>query len=202
SNTTVGSVTTSGSMNGGTLTTIAVSSDMNGTMVAHGAGTVPSITVYGNMGGKIEAQVDSDPNSGKMGTITLGSLSGDLTARDIDLLIVGGAVVGKVNASGTVAAASLGSVGSTGDLTAGTLGSLTVAGGIAGDVSATNIGTVRASGVTTTGTTVFKITQAGVERRIVAIPVNGSASLPASVTFSYFYDGSNAGNPQAVVRVT
>src|SRR6185369_10202910 len=96
--------------------------------------------------------------------------------------------------SGTISGATIGGVAATGNLSATNLSNITFTGAIAGNVAATNVTTMQAAGVPVApdGNTVFKITQAGVERRIVAIPVSGPL---AGVLFSYYYDGTSGVNP-------
>src|SRR5258707_12352143 len=50
-----GSVATTGTIDGGAVTTISVSSDMNGTITAHGAGTIGDVSIGGSLGGRKSA---------------------------------------------------------------------------------------------------------------------------------------------------
>ncbi len=205
SGTSLGSVGSTGSMSGGTLTGITVSSDMAGTITAQGAGTITGINVHGKVSGKIEAKTDSDPASGKIGTLIAGGITGKVLGKNIDVLTVTGSVGGQVNVTNTIGNATFGSIAGTGSVTANTLSTVTVNGPISGNLSAAIVGTLQGTNdpsATADHTTVFTVTEAGVERRIVAIPINGATAMPAGVKISYFYDGSSGINPEAAVRVT
>ncbi|MBI3863521.1 MAG: hypothetical protein HY290_16645, partial [Planctomycetia bacterium] len=190
-----------GTIDVGSVTTVGVGGDLSGTIIAHGAGTIGTVTVGGDVSGVVAADSDSHAGSGHIGLVHAHSITGNLHTRDLDVLQVTGAVAGSVDVLDKLGSGAIGSIAGTGSLAAGTLSSLSVSGAIAGNLSAANVGTLHGAGISANGTTVFKITQAGVERRIVAIAVN-SPAMPAGVTFDYFYDGTSAAHPQAAVRVT
>ncbi|MFN0056554.1 MAG: putative Ig domain-containing protein [Planctomycetales bacterium] len=199
---TVGSVSTTGRLDGGALTTIRVETDMAGTIIAHGAETVGTFVIGGNLSGTVQALVDENPGSGKYESIQVGSVSGRLEGRDANLLNVLGPVTGYISFSRDINKATIATVSSTGSVSAGTVASLTMTGAISGNVADANLGTLQASNVSADGTTVLKVTEGNVERRIEAIPVNPSAGLPSGVRFSYFYDSTGAGDPQVVLRIS
>jgi hypothetical protein len=154
------------------------------------------LSIAGSVGGSIKA-------SGAIGQATINTVAagGTVTSSSVNSLSVSNDA-GTVSVTNTISSANIGTIAGTGSLAAGTLSSLKVSGAISGNLSADYVGTTDGENVSADGTTVFKITQAGVERRIVAIPVNGLTAMPGGVKFNYVYDGASGTNPQVAVRVT
>ncbi len=85
-----------------------------------------------------------------------------------------------------------------GTFTAGTVNLMTIGGNAPGRIYVGSMGTLYAAA--DTGNTLLDITQAGIRRQILAIPVTG-ATMPASVVFTFVYDGASGPYPQVAIRI-
>src|SRR5207245_7580613 len=99
---TVGSVSPSGQIDGGAISQVTVTGDMNGAITAAGAGTLDGITIDGSLGGSLTAVEDSNPGSGTVTDVTVGSVSpsGQIDGGAISQVTVDGDMNGAITAAG------------------------------------------------------------------------------------------------------
>jgi hypothetical protein len=195
-----------------TICTVTVGGNFTGTLTAPVIGSINQKPASYFSGTASETLPGADFQSLVLGTVTstavisagaivsatvAGDLAGHITVTGpLGTLAVGG------NLSGSVAAQSLGSLSVAKDLTGqvsatGTLGPVSVAGNSSGTIAAAQLTSLASSAAH--GPVVLDFTQGGVERRLLATPVDGS-SLDA-VSFSYSVDASGPGDPRLTVHV-
>ncbi|MGO9478591.1 MAG: hypothetical protein ACLQAH_13200 [Limisphaerales bacterium] len=154
------------------------------------------------------------------------NFSGDFAGQNLTVLnfatatlYVGGNFSGLLNDPGAITAATIvGSLTNTGVLNAGSVGTMTVGGNLAGLVNVTGLlGTLTVNGGTPGeiiagnihvitvlagyGNKVLQVIEGGIEREILATPVNGGA-MPNTVHFAFVYDSESAVDPQLAIRIT
>ncbi len=160
--------------------------------------------------------------AGNIDNLSVGQdIAGQVTAIGyIGALAVGGSVtsLGRVSAGGNLTEMTIGpDAFSPGHdmagqvVVGGTLADLRVAGGTPGNIMAGHVGTVRTYG--SYGPYVLQILENGIQRRVEAAvpgspypllhsPPLAPITLPAGVTFQYYYESAGLANPQLTARVT
>ncbi|MHB1423146.1 MAG: hypothetical protein ACYC3I_08120 [Gemmataceae bacterium] len=195
------------------LNQLTIGGDLDGAVIAFGQ--IQSAHVSGNENGTIEE--NAAPGTDFQQLIIGGSLTGTVYAGSIATLSVGQDLTGEVdvtgaigtlsvgnNLSGSVSAESLGSLIIGGNFTGqisvtGALGSMNIGGSNSGSISAGQINSLSARRAT--GSVLLNITQAGVQRELLASLVDPAASSGGpEEEVSYFYDGTTA-IPQLFVRI-
>jgi len=134
-------------------------------------------------------------------------------------LYVGGDFSGLLNDPGAITTATIGgSLTSSGRLNAGSIGAMTIGGDLAGLMTVTGLlDTLTVAGGTPGeiiagdvhvitvlagyGNKVFQVIEGGIERDILAAPVNGGG-MPGTVHFAFVYDSQTAADPQLAIRIT
>ena len=132
---------------------------------------------------------------------------------------VSGDFTGTLNDSGAITTVTIGgSLTSTGVINAGSIGSMTVGVDLAGLLNVTGLlGTLTVDGGTPGkieagsinvitvlagyGNRVLDVTEGGIERQILATPVNGG-NLPATIHFAFVYDSETGTTPQLAIQIT
>lgn len=174
-----------------------------------GNNSATTTNIYGNGGANTAALNFSGGFAGNLtlwnfatATVSVaGNFSGTFTdAGAITSVTIGGALT----AAGVLNAGSIGAMTVGGDLAGllnvtGLLGSLTVNGGTPGQIIAGNVQVITV--LAGYGNVVFNLTQGGIQREILALPVAGGA-LPGTIHFSFVYDAQSAAVPQVAIRIT
>jgi hypothetical protein len=150
-----------------------------------------------------------------------GNFGGNLTLLDFATatLSVGGNFSGQLMDAGAITTVAIGgALTATGLINTGSITTMTVGGDLAGLLSVTGLlGTLRVAGGTPGqiisgnvqvitvlagyGNVVFNLTQGGIQREILALPVGGG-TLPGTLHFAFVYDAQSAAVPQVAIRIT
>jgi hypothetical protein len=177
---TFSTVGSSGSIDGGTITTGLSTGAMNGTVNLGNATNV----VYQSVG----------PN-------------GVIDATSITSLTITQGMAGLVDVTGNLGSVSIGQNLSGEIEVTGSLGSVTVGGSTPGSIIAGSLGTVSAAAAT--GPVILQIEVGGIERQLQAATSSNLFPLPgqsptgtlASTTFRYDFESGTLANPQLTVQV-
>jgi hypothetical protein len=150
---------------------------ITGTMLGTGivqAGMITTISVGQALAGQVIV-------TGAIGSLSVGgNLTGRVSAASIGSLTIGANFTGQITVSGT-------------------LGNLTIGGSNSGTISAGQVSSLAARHAT--GGVLLNITQAGVQRELLASLVNpATCKTGPEEEVSYFYDGTTA-VPQIFVRI-
>ena len=149
-----------------------------------------------------------------------GDFGGNLTLINFATatLAVSGDFSGVLNDAGAITTAAIeNSLTSTGVLNAGSIAIMTVGDNMAGLINVTNLlGDLTVAGGTPGqiiagdvhviavyagfGNVVLNVTEAGVQREILAIPVGGG-TLPDTILFAFVYDSQTTSVPQVAIRI-
>ena len=222
SHTTIGTVTSTGSVSTGSISGMMVGTS-EGSITASGQGTTDGVSI-GTLSGSLNAPEDNNAGSGVMshttigtvtstGSVSTGSISGMMVGTSEGSIIAAGAgtitditidlLTGLVYAqqdlndgSGVINTAQIGTLGADGTFKAdSTITGLTIGNIQGGHLSAGHFDTLSAQGITVPS---FQLVESGITRTIAATPVPGFSG-PAS--FAFFYDNSGSGNPVVSVQV-
>ena len=133
-----------------------------------------SLSVGGNFSGQL-----TDAGAITTANIT-DSLTGVLDAGSIATMTIGGDLAGTLDVTGL-------------------LGTLTVDGGTPGQIIVGNVQVITV--LAGYGNIVFNLTENGVQREILAVPVEGG-TLPDTIHFAFVYDSELASAPQVAIQIT
>jgi acrosin len=158
------------------------------------AGSIGQLHIIGNVDGLINV-------SAEIQTLLIGgNLTGNLQAGPLDE----GTISGSISSTGVLSAGSIGTltigVDMAGLITVeGLLDHLIVNGGTPGLIVAGSVNLITvAAGY---GNNVFRVTEGGVARLIIATPLLGG-SMPGDIQFAFVYDSTGSGQPVLGIRVT
>jgi hypothetical protein len=208
SNTTIGTVTSTGMVSTGSISGMSVSSAA-GSITAAGQGTTSGVSI-GNLSGSFTAPEDSTPGSGTMSNTTITSITSTGT---VSTGSISGMSVGTADSGSSITAAGLGTAT---NFTATTFGgALTVKADStpgSGILNNAAIGTLLSTATLTAGH--FNIVTVkhtapvvnfieqpfgaqAVTRTLAVTPHLGGA-IP---DYAFYYDGTTSGDPRVVVQI-
>ncbi|HEV3062791.1 MAG TPA: putative Ig domain-containing protein, partial [Vicinamibacterales bacterium] len=107
-----GSITTGGYVDAGAISNVSVALNMDGTLIADGAGTITDLSIGGSLGGSVTAVEDSNAGSGTISNTSIGSVgsTGTLSGGTLTGVTVSSDMAGTIKAqgAGTITGVSIG----------------------------------------------------------------------------------------------